>query len=88
MCIAIYIKTSELMFYIPYSGPLTLESLCTTYILEKILLSNGRKIESCAKTLLQSNEEEEQAILRPRRRRSRGVVLTITIRVVLIPEGF
>ena len=50
-------------------SPLSLESLCTTYILEKILLTNGRKIEHCAKTLLQCNDEEEETSIKPRKRR-------------------
>ena len=61
-------------------NPLTLESLCSTYILEKILLSKGRQIEICAKTLLQSNEEnEEQVKFKSRRRRYQGIVSKIVI---------
>ena len=54
-------------------GPLTLESLCTTYILENVLLHNGNKIEKCAKMLLQSNiKDDEELSLKPRKRRSKG----------------
>lgn len=54
-------------------GPLTLESLCTTYILENVLLHNGNRIENCAKMLLQSNiKDDEELSLKPRKRRSKG----------------